>query len=506
MPKRSAGCFECRKRKVRCDEGRPECNTCLKRGTKCPGYRPTQTFILHQFDQQGEKPSLIREDETRYKYENQDPRQSEDPTGHALTRRSNSDADSVETPLPKQVSAVATDRIQHVATFIALYLPRTDGPALPPPSALMLGLPSLPAESQVLVAAIDALSAAQLAVANRNHALINRSRSLYGTALSQMMRAIQDSKLALKDETLLSTYLLTLYEVFVGVSKGHGFFYHVQGLLHLLRQRGPNSFQSRLSLQIFHAIRYNSLSIGYHMRKASMLDNPEWLSVTAKAAKVDPYVALLDICIQIPRLLERSDLVCKPSQASPQSEIDALIDDSQSLATRAFAWFVAFEKHGPRYNKVPVSTMDGFLDICKHVVFDPVYDFHSFGNGICYLIYWMSMLILQGNTFALLRQYRSLPVGDLVMWDRQLATYADGICRCVPYHCRPVTGYAATFGSLTPLVVARKYFDIKGAQVQAAWCGTVYMNARVPELYDAPLSLDPLGEVSKAVKGNSSYI
>jgi hypothetical protein len=69
------------------------------------------------------------------------------------------------------------------------------------------------ANSDVLLAAVDALSAAQLAVDKKNHTLINRSRSLYGTALSQMLCAIQDPVMALKDETLLSTYLLTLYEV-----------------------------------------------------------------------------------------------------------------------------------------------------------------------------------------------------------------------------------------------------------------------------------------------------
>jgi len=77
----------------------------------------------------------------------------------------------------------------------------------------MLALPSMPANSEVLLAAVDALSAAQLAVDNRNNPLINRSRSLYGTALGQMLKAIQDPNTVLKDETLLSTYLLTLYEV-----------------------------------------------------------------------------------------------------------------------------------------------------------------------------------------------------------------------------------------------------------------------------------------------------
>ncbi|KAF2126148.1 hypothetical protein P153DRAFT_388894 [Dothidotthia symphoricarpi CBS 119687] len=505
MPKRSTGCFECRKRKVRCDEAKPECNICRRRGTRCPGYRPTQSFILHKFDEKNERAVLIKEDESQYEYSQYNTTSLESSTnvpGQADVRLPASETRLVDAALPKQVSSIATDRIQHLGTFIALYLPRCDGPALPPPSALMLALPTMPASSKVLLAAVDALSAAQLAVNNRNNPLINRSRSLYGTALSQMLLAIQDPVLALKDETLLSTYLLTLYEVFVGVTQGHGFFYHVQGLLHLLRQRGPASFNSRLSMQIFHAIRYNSLSIGYHMRKASMLDSPEWLAVTTKAAKVDPYVALNDICICIPRLLERTDRL----NGQTQDEIDAVIEDSQHLATRASEWLSDFEKHGPRYDKVDLITMDAFLDICSDPVFDPVFDFHYFGAGICYLIYWMSLLILQSNTFKLLRQYRQLEMKQLMMWDRQLGGYADSICRSIPYHCRSMTGYTAKFGSLTPLVVARKYYEAKGAQKEANWCGTVYMGARVPGLYQTPSPLDPMGEVKKTVKGNDRFI
>ncbi|KAH8704580.1 hypothetical protein GQ44DRAFT_831407 [Phaeosphaeriaceae sp. PMI808] len=510
MPRRSTGCFECRKRKVRCDETEPECNICLRRGTKCPGYRPAQTFILHKFDDQTDKPKLIKEDETQYKYANQRPRlttTSESTQRQTVASVSALETRPVDTPLPRRVSSIAADRIQHLGTFVALYLPRCEGPALPPPSALMLALPSMPASSEVLLAAVDALSAAQLAVENKNDTLVNRSRSLYGTALSQMLRTIQDPTMALKDETLLSTYLLTLFEVFVGVSQGQGFFYHVQGLLRLVRQRGPASFQSRLSMQIFHAIRYNSLSIGYHMRRASMLDTPEWLVVTAKAAKADPYVALQDICIGIPRLLEQTDRITR--DGSSQDEVDALINNSYRLADRAFDWLSNFEKNGPRYDLVNLDTFDSFLAICADRVFDPVFDFRSFGAGICYMIYWMSMLIMQGNTFKLLRQYRKLELKQLVMWDHQLSGYADCICRSVPYNCRPITGYAAKFGSLTPLVVARKYYELKGPAklIEAKWCEKVYMGARVPGLYQ-PLvvPLDPLKGAQSTVKSSAKFI
>jgi len=240
------------------------------------------------------------------------------------------------------------------------------------------------------------------------------------------------------------------------------------------------------------------------MRKASMLDSTEWLAVTAKAAKVDPYVALNDICIHIPRLLERTDKATRPE--CPKEEIDSLIEDSQQVASRAFEWLSTFERHGPRYDTVDVAFMDGFLDICADRVFDPVFYFHYFGAGICYLIYWMSMLILQGNTFKLLRQHRQLDMKQLYMWDRQLSSYADSICRSVPYNCRPVTGYTAKFGSLTPLMVARKYYEMKGAQTEAGWCAKVYMGARVPELYQAPIALEPFENVKKTVQGNPRYI
>lgn len=243
------------------------------------------------------------------------------------------------------------------------------------------------------------------------------------------------------------------------------------------------------------------------MRKASMLDSPEWLAVTVKAARFDPYVALLDVCIGIPRLLERTDTLSK-SIPSP-SELTSLISDSEALASLAFTWLSNFEKNGPRYDMVPLSTFPTFLDICADRVFDPVFSFHYFGAGICYLIYWMSMLILQSNTFKLLRQHRQLELKQLAMWDRQLGGYADSICRSVPYNCRAVTGYAAKFGSLTPLVVARKYFEMKGEakRAEAKWCEDVYLAARVPGLYSSPVPLEPLKGVKETVEGGSkTYI
>lgn len=210
MPKRSHGCFECRKRKVRCDQTKPECNTCRRRGTKCPGYRPTQAFILHTFDKRSERPGIIKEDENRYRYANH-----AGLSGHhqAVVQLPPSAVRPLDAPVPRPVSQLAIDRLQFLSSFLTLYLPKWEGDVLTPPSAMMLYLPSVPSSSKVFLAALDAVSMAQLAVDNKNNPLIYRSRSLYGTALSQLMTAITDPDSSLQDETLLATYLLGLYEV-----------------------------------------------------------------------------------------------------------------------------------------------------------------------------------------------------------------------------------------------------------------------------------------------------
>lgn len=236
-----------------------------------------------------------------------------------------------------------------------------------------------------------------------------------------------------------------------------------------------------------------------------MLDSPEWLAVTKKAATLDPYVSLLDICICIPRILERSDRLASSDNLS--QSLDQLLNDADQLARRGFEWFERFEGGTPRYQKVDVSQMEGFIDIIRDDrTFDPVFYFDTFGAGICYMIYWMSMLILQSNTFKLLRQHRQLEPKSLFLWDRELSGYADLICRSVPYNCRPVTGYTAKFGCLTPLVVARKYFEAKKAEKQKAWCEVVYQGSRVPGLYSTPIPMEPLKGLQTLVQKSDRYL
>jgi hypothetical protein len=216
-----------------------------------------------------------------------------------------------------------------------------------------------------------------------------------------------------------------------------------------------------------------------------MLDTPEWLQVTAKSAKTDPYVALIDIAIGIPRLLERTDRLT--TTAAPPEEFDKLIYDSQHVADRAFDWFSKFQSNGPPlYTEVPITEVEGFKRYINNTLFDPVFIFRNFATFTTLINYWMAMLILRSNTFGLVRKFRQLEPKQLLMWDRELSVYADSICRSVSYGCRPSAGYGARFGTLTPLVVAKKYFEAKKAAREAAWCEKVYYGTQIQGVYTPP--------------------
>jgi hypothetical protein len=48
--------------------------------------------------------------------------------------------------------------------------------------------------------------------------------------------------------------------------------------------------------------------------------------------------------------------------------------------------------------------------------------------------------------------------------------------------------------------------EMKGAKREAGWCGQVYMGARVPELYQSPVPMNPLEEVKTTVKGDPRFL
>jgi hypothetical protein len=183
-----------------------------------------------------------------------------------------------------------------------------------------------------------------------------------------------------------------------------------------------------------------------------------------------------------------------------------LILDCELLAERAFQWHALFFKDGSRYAEVSPDLVEGCpKPIIQDILFDPVFLFNTFADFTTLINYWMAMLVLRTNTFGLVRRFRKLEPKQLFLWDREMSDYADKICRSVPYGSRPAAGYSGRFGTLSPLVSAKLYFQTKKATREAAWCEEVYYGTRVPGLYSPIVTMESDNAMSTFLSKSSRY-
>ncbi|OCK77176.1 hypothetical protein K432DRAFT_304821 [Lepidopterella palustris CBS 459.81] len=490
MPKRSTGCYACRERKVKCDEAKPSCNTCTRRSVKCPGYRPEKTFILYNYDAGVERTENLGEAGNSAQSTNG----SEDSDGHGqmnLVVMSERRPELVTAAVPRQVSSRAANRAQFLNSFMSAFLPADKFEALTPPSAIIFNLPSATSRREALPSAIDAVCAAQLASTYRDAPLVHRSRSLYGTALSQLIKSLSVRDATNDDETLLATYLLGIFEIYLGNSGGTGFLSHTQGILQLLNSRGPVTIKSKLALLVFNGTRYNSFCIGLVGRKAIFLDEADWLQVTSEISKTDPWVALMDIAIEVPRLLESSDKLSAPTV--PSKQVEAVLLKFLTLEQRMLTWLSAFHRNGLRYKIVDLDSIDMFTDMCNDKTYKTAFSFPSYATANTYILCWTTMLVLKCNRSNINQKLHPMTTAQRSDLEQELYMYATLICQSIPFSCQPSAGSTGRFGTMLPLRFAREYFLSRGHSAEAAWCMKTYYGTRIRGLYQPsiPISAFP---------------
>lgn len=84
--------------------------------------------------------------------------------------------------------------------------------------------------------------------------LVKAATKAYVEALQSTNQALADPSEALQDETLATIYLLSLHEMLSSSFIAGDWQTHVQGLLQLLRMRGPQQFATPQGRQLFRAV------------------------------------------------------------------------------------------------------------------------------------------------------------------------------------------------------------------------------------------------------------
>ncbi|KAJ4370587.1 hypothetical protein N0V83_005108 [Neocucurbitaria cava] len=234
--KPSKACHRCRARRLRCDQQRPSCSSCIRVGESCDGYRDTETIRISDQTDFVRAKALAQE---------------------TLVKRKQAGAPPKFRYLPQDLQLVGRDMFftYYVSDFsgtwgfLYQYLDRNVAP-----EHLTLG--------------IDAVSLAFLSHQFSSPTAKDLGRRKYCAALREINKEVQDPEKARATSTFEGALLLDLFEKIMKSashfnSSCHA---HVQGALALVKLRGIEQFTESAELTALMGLTLNatvcSLSTG----------------------------------------------------------------------------------------------------------------------------------------------------------------------------------------------------------------------------------------------------
>ncbi|QKX63045.1 uncharacterized protein TRUGW13939_10213 [Talaromyces rugulosus] len=266
----SRDCHKCRKLRTKCDLGRPECRQCQRRGSPCPGYRDDNEILFHvesvasyQSNMSGDRRR------SRRKHEKQPSPPRTMPQSSFIISSITEDIDLVFSW--KEV----LDHVNvSIRTAQRLYLSRSWSDYILPLTIYKFSfgiangqLQGLPDFISSLVDRVEEGSALSLAYRAAGSAYLAKnldqdmSKAIhdYNNALSVIQNELEDSEKT--DGTVLAVWLLVVYELMLSTRNdtphsvaSSGWELHSQGLVALVRVRGPQQFSRQDGRNIFWVI------------------------------------------------------------------------------------------------------------------------------------------------------------------------------------------------------------------------------------------------------------
>ena len=105
--------------------------------------------------------------------------------------------------------------------------------------------------------------------------MITTSRTMYGKALLNLNKALQDPEEGYASDTLSATVLLSFYEM-ITCTERFSWIRHAGGAANLMRIRGPERHRMGIDATVFLACRYSLIMQSFQTRKKCFLAEPGW--------------------------------------------------------------------------------------------------------------------------------------------------------------------------------------------------------------------------------------
>ncbi|KAH8817246.1 hypothetical protein F5884DRAFT_246183 [Xylogone sp. PMI_703] len=495
-------CDECRKRKVKCDERRPQCSSCAKKNRLC-NYKYQDDLIFMESQTQ-----ISRNTHLSISSKNPLARRPAEASNIALSIPSSpsyySEAESEKSSDVNRISSgqqiapqhslttlhsAPINRQQLLSSFVENYIQDSPGNDYKFETGLswIRRLPESLGQHDLLDSALSALSLVYLGKLHHDEVLLHKSVEHYDSVLQSIQpRVSQPSNAERKLEICV---LLSIYELHHPTYPDvRGWVFHVRGACEILKQMGPPSNDRPLDLNLYRRIRTAALFDSLGSGKASFFTMSEWQN-TSDA----PFDQLLDILFCILAITTEVDQIKSNAmlgQITP-STIDTLMEKCQILQARLIHWYLDLQGKipGPIYHVQPISVdMDqyGASNISPGRTFQEEIIFPNFSIRETMLLYWVGELVNHDTMINLVTSGQSLGISangesDNVEPIQALEAAGDSsatkICQATFCYSRaPPQGYAIQ-SALVPMWVAMRHFNQRSAP-EYELCHEILMHMR----------------------------
>ncbi|KAH8649982.1 hypothetical protein BX600DRAFT_473907 [Xylariales sp. PMI_506] len=445
IPGRSKACLTCLTRRKGCGARRPVCQQCERLGIECT-WRELQTVFVNTTvpKNRGNKSGQL----TRI---NATPFSAGGFVSVPITWAGSS-------PLRLTIPILFQD------VFLPNYLPMDAIASANIPKSSVAGwltvADKIDVRSDHLKLSLAAVSACMLGVQNRDKQATSSGWEFYGKALTHLAKSFSHLSVHQRLVAIITCRFLALFEIFCAgdneqdAVKLSPWTFHNTGELSLILGTNPTIYQQGAAHRIFTDGRSHLVAINIMNRKASILGQQGWKTTPWEKISKSPKDMLLDVMVDIPEILELSDILwANRSQQYSSDMLQYLKSRHALLKAKLTDWY---RVSGLRIEAVlqNVAAYDA-----SDVTISDLGQLHHL------LLYWCCLLFCSEVHTAIfnLEQPLTDPGNLFPLWDDGLVIYRS-LLRALPLF---LNGYSGWFGlhlATLPMVVMYRYVRIVGIQ------------------------------------------
>lgn len=472
MPNRSTGCYECRKRKTRCDGLRPWCRRCTLYGVVCPGYkiqRPGDVEFRDETNLTIRRASQAHEGSRKLSLSVLKASTSEKSGEVVALIPSSPLAARLSSVAPKVLHSPAANRIQLYSAFLDAWVPHNILPSERGSSVEAVHIDPFreiihfAQDSPFLANAMDTLSLISTAGLCREPHFLQAAVESYARALRRLSAAMTASRALANDHILATVVVLGICEFYdvIHTHNSQGWQHHQDGLRMLIEARGPNLYRDCSSPAVLAQAKHSLLVTSILARKRDSLDFAQWRDLSFRLPTAHRFQEY-EVALRLPALLERHDNL-ESSGPSLSNNIDKLIADFGLLTNDLNAQFdgmltslsMVKDQYFVSEN---IDRFSPFSELVSNRTLKQAYRFLSFACAFLHVTYWTRMLHIQTAIYSLIVRREHSAIQEARRSKLQLSNYVSHLCRSIPFLIEPENSLMGHLCCFQPLLGLSKHF------------------------------------------------